>query len=165
MNTNENKEFISSMPQRGSSLEFDIGFIGAPRRPAETAAPTSDECGVMQMPALLSEIYEVQNALRKATDPTQQRADLKQRINLAVGNPAAHDWWVSGCAADLVVNRGVDVRHLIDLLTTVSRRRKLPTNDPYHINSPQAWLQRAIAKLANQRGIPFGKRAAESADT
>ena len=117
----------------------------------------------MKMPAVLTSFFEAQAAYLTATDPKQQRADLKRRINLAVGNPAAQDWWVAGCAADMVVTGALDIKRLLDRLATVERRRKLPPDDPNHIGSPQPWLQRAMAKLANQRGVPFGKRATEMA--
>jgi len=154
MNIKEGNNLLeSSMLQREPSL--DVGSLGSngagDESAGRSAAPVS---------AVLTEFFEARTAFLATNDPNQQRADLKRRLNKAVGNPSGEDWWVAGCTAALVVNGQIEIDRMLRWADTVQRRRNLPEGDPNRIDKPQEWLQATVSKLCNERRLPFGKRTA-----
>jgi hypothetical protein len=128
-----------------------MGRIAADRPPV-------DEFAGMSVTAVLTEALDDATARFLAIqDPKQRRDHLRKRINLAVGLPADRDWWVSGKTADLIIQDRIELSWLEKQLAALTRRRYLPADDANHIGKPEPWLQRAVAKLCDRRGLLFHK--------
>ncbi len=123
-----------------------------------SAAPPPDEFAAMRAGSAVLEVAaEMRRVMLTVTDPKQQREALRRKINVAVGLHADHDWWVAGKTAELVIAGRLELKKVLNLMATVSRRRALPADEPYWIEKPEPWLQRAVAKLCNAHHVPFAK--------
>ncbi len=112
----------------------------------------------LRAPAVLADLFaEMRAAFLAATDPKQQREVLRRRITAAVGLDADRDWWVGGKTADLVIAGRIELKRVLTFMATVDRRRGLPAGEQYAIENAEAWFQRVVARLCNERKVPFAK--------
>ena len=147
----------SSIQQGRIPTGADLGFndIGD----FEQNAP---DAGVKSVGNLMVDLLNARAAYATATRPVVQRAAIVAEIKRACGVPQDEDWWVAGATADSV-EAGLDWALVQERLAAMSRRSRLPADDPNRISRCPAWFGRAMDRLARSRRVRFGSHRYERA--